>query len=349
MPTLSNDFSSVPVKKLGFTQAIYTPGSKSNKSNLSNKSEDNTTNSQPPFGLVMRPSSPTSTMNTSVAKCLMMGIAPSPTIQLKITDMNTSGGSDTAASSERFTAFSSFLGSIQASPTIGTKSAVKALSSALARSPTAMIKVPTAPPLDRRCILFLHVCCRHTVDAVALALLPDSAFFHLQKKLQSSRLLLKANHSLHSPYSMTARKLQFQVHSVPHLQYFATMSLLCLLVLFPPVLQYSKTKNHNRLDLQCFAMSKLLILVHPMKIQLAGQFISHPLLQYSVTSLNFNSNQVRPQQYPSQQRSVVHYQSWHQLRCQQHLLLFFVMKMEATTHQTAQAMFRAPQPRLKKI
>ena len=87
----------------------------------------------------MRPS-PTLT-NTSVANRLMMGIAPSPTIQLKITDVNTSGGSDTAASSERFSVFSSFLGSIQASPTIGTKSAVKALSSALARSPTAMIKV----------------------------------------------------------------------------------------------------------------------------------------------------------------------------------------------------------------
>ena len=143
MPTLSNQFSSVPVKKLGFTQAICTPGSKSNKSDTSiNKSQDNTTNSQPPFGLVMRPSSPTSTMNTSVANRLMMGIAPSPTIQLKITD--TSGGSDTAASTERFTVFSSFLGSIQASPTIGTKSAVKALSSALARSPTAMIKVNKA-------------------------------------------------------------------------------------------------------------------------------------------------------------------------------------------------------------
>jgi hypothetical protein len=142
MPTLSNEFSSVPVKKLGFTQAISTPGSKSFRSDTSNKSQDNTTNSQPPFGLVMRPSSPTSTMNTSVANRLMMGIAPSPTIHLKITDANTSGGSDTAASTERFTVFSSFLGSIQASPTIGTKSAVKALSSALARSPTAMIKVP---------------------------------------------------------------------------------------------------------------------------------------------------------------------------------------------------------------
>ena len=145
MPTLSNQFSSVPVKKLGFTQAICTPGSKSNKSDTSiNKSQDNTTNSQPPFGFVMRPSSPTSTMNTSVANRLMMGIAPSPTIQLKITDANTSGGSDTAASTERFTVFSSFLGSIQASPTIGTKSAVKALSSSLARSPTAMIKVNKA-------------------------------------------------------------------------------------------------------------------------------------------------------------------------------------------------------------
>jgi hypothetical protein len=81
----------------------------------------------------------------------MMGIAPSPTIHLKITDANTSGGSDTAASTDRFTAFSSFLGSIQASPTIGTKSAVKALSSALARSPTAMIKVP-------------QFCFCHTVD-----------------------------------------------------------------------------------------------------------------------------------------------------------------------------------------
>ena len=101
----------------------------------------------------MRPSSPTSTMNTSVAKRLMMGIAPSPTIQLKITDMNNSGGSDTAASSERFTAFSSFLGSIQTSPTIGTKSAVKALSSALARSPTAMIKVPQTPPVPEHCLL----------------------------------------------------------------------------------------------------------------------------------------------------------------------------------------------------
>jgi hypothetical protein len=141
MPTQSNEFSSVPVKKLGFTQAICTPGSKSFRSDTSNKSEDNTTNSQPPFGFMMRPSSPTSTMNTSVANRLMMGIAPSPTIHLKITDANTSGGSDTAASTDKFTAFSSFLGSIQASPTIGTKSAVKALSSALARSPTAMIKV----------------------------------------------------------------------------------------------------------------------------------------------------------------------------------------------------------------
>jgi hypothetical protein len=142
MPTLSNEFSSVPVKKLGFTQAKNTPGSKSNKSDTSFRSQDNTTNSQPPFGLVMRPSTPTSMLSTSVANRLIMGIAPSPTIQLKMTDANTSGGSDTVASTERFTAFSSFLGSIQASPTIGTKSAVKALSSALERSPTSYLKVP---------------------------------------------------------------------------------------------------------------------------------------------------------------------------------------------------------------
>jgi hypothetical protein len=136
MPTLSNEFSSVPVKKLGFTQAMNTPGSNSHKSDTINKSQDNTTSSQPPFGLVMPSSSPTS----SVAKHFMLGIAPSPTIQLKLSDANASGGSDAAASTEEFAKFS-FLGSIQSSPTIGTKSAVKALSSALARSPTSIIKV----------------------------------------------------------------------------------------------------------------------------------------------------------------------------------------------------------------